>query len=193
MHGAAIVSRPAYRRSRLRALLLALPLLMSGPVAHALDLQGHRGARGLLPENTLAGFDRALALGATTLEMDLAVTADGETIWTGDMGSNTVTELSAGRGTRVRSLPAPAQPEAVNVAPDGGRVFAGSNATGRVTAWDTGSGEATPDGHGAETKGKGRMAHRRRGRFKIEYGVPIARQWVQHRPIAEGRHRVIGA
>jgi glycerophosphoryl diester phosphodiesterase len=41
------------------------------------DLQGHRGARGLRPENTLAGFAFALELGVTTLELDCAVTADG--------------------------------------------------------------------------------------------------------------------
>jgi len=44
------------------------------------DLQGHRGARGLYPENTLAGFRGALALGVTTLEMDLAMTGDGEIV-----------------------------------------------------------------------------------------------------------------
>lgn len=44
------------------------------------DLQGHRGARGLAPENTLLAFDCALALGATTLEMDLAVTRDGAVV-----------------------------------------------------------------------------------------------------------------
>ena len=43
----------------------------------AFDLQGHRGARGLAPENTLAGFRTALASGVTTLETDLAVTRDG--------------------------------------------------------------------------------------------------------------------
>jgi glycerophosphoryl diester phosphodiesterase len=43
----------------------------------ALDLQGHRGARGLLPENTLPAFQRALELGVTTLEMDIAITSDG--------------------------------------------------------------------------------------------------------------------
>jgi len=43
----------------------------------AFDLQGHRGARGLYPENSLPGFEAALALGVTTLEMDLAVTRDG--------------------------------------------------------------------------------------------------------------------
>jgi glycerophosphoryl diester phosphodiesterase len=41
------------------------------------DLQGHRGARGLAPENTLAGFARALAVGVTTLELDCGVTKDG--------------------------------------------------------------------------------------------------------------------
>jgi glycerophosphoryl diester phosphodiesterase len=45
--------------------------------AFAFDLEGHRGARGLAPENTLAAFRRALAIGVTTLEMDLAVTRDG--------------------------------------------------------------------------------------------------------------------
>lgn len=44
--------------------------------AHAFDLQGHRGARGLAPENTLAGFKTALGIGVTTLETDLALTRD---------------------------------------------------------------------------------------------------------------------
>jgi glycerophosphoryl diester phosphodiesterase len=43
----------------------------------AFDLQGHRGARGLAPENTLAGFSRALAVGVSTLELDCGVTKDG--------------------------------------------------------------------------------------------------------------------
>ena len=42
-----------------------------------LDLQGHRGARGLAPENTLPGFARALAAGVTTLELDTGLTRDG--------------------------------------------------------------------------------------------------------------------
>jgi len=41
------------------------------------ELQGHRGARGLHPENTLEGFEEALSIGVTTLEMDLGVTRDG--------------------------------------------------------------------------------------------------------------------
>lgn len=45
--------------------------------AAAFDLQGHRGARGLAPENTLSAFERALAIGVSTLELDIGVTADG--------------------------------------------------------------------------------------------------------------------
>ncbi len=52
-------------------------VLAFASVAHAFDLQGHRGARGLAPENTLAGFEAALAIGVTTLELDLAMTRDG--------------------------------------------------------------------------------------------------------------------
>lgn len=43
----------------------------------AFDLQGHRGARGLAPENTLQSFAAALAVGVTTLELDTGVTMDG--------------------------------------------------------------------------------------------------------------------
>ncbi|HEX2552607.1 MAG TPA: glycerophosphodiester phosphodiesterase [Microvirga sp.] len=45
--------------------------------AGAFDLQGHRGARGLAPENTLPAFERALAVGVTTLELDVGITRDG--------------------------------------------------------------------------------------------------------------------
>jgi glycerophosphoryl diester phosphodiesterase len=44
--------------------------------ATAFDLQGHRGTRGLAPENTLAAFRTAIDLGVTTLETDLAITKD---------------------------------------------------------------------------------------------------------------------
>ena len=45
-------------------------------MAQSFDLQGHRGARGLMPENTLPAFAKALSIGVTTLELDLAVTKD---------------------------------------------------------------------------------------------------------------------
>jgi len=59
-------------------LVIAITGLTS--VAQAFDLQGHRGARGLMPENTLPGFAKALAIGVTTLELDLAVTADSRVV-----------------------------------------------------------------------------------------------------------------
>jgi glycerophosphoryl diester phosphodiesterase len=49
-----------------------LPSLLVHPIAF-----GHRGARAHAPENTLAGFELALKLGATGLESDVWVTADG--------------------------------------------------------------------------------------------------------------------
>ena len=60
-------------RTRAAAALLAAV----ASSAAAIDLQGHRGARGLAPENTLAAFKTALAIGVTTLETDLALTRDG--------------------------------------------------------------------------------------------------------------------
>lgn len=44
------------------------------------DLQGHRGARGLMPENTIPAFILALDSGATTIELDLAVTKDKQLV-----------------------------------------------------------------------------------------------------------------
>ena len=45
-----------------------------------IDVQGHRGARGHLPENTLPGFAFALEMGVTTLELDVGVTKDDRVI-----------------------------------------------------------------------------------------------------------------
>jgi glycerophosphoryl diester phosphodiesterase len=71
MHGSTTIAR----KCRPTWLLLASALFCAG--AQAFDLQGHRGTRGLEPENTLAAFERALEIGVTTLEMDAAITADG--------------------------------------------------------------------------------------------------------------------
>ena len=49
-----------------------------------IDLHGHRGARGLFPENTLVGFAGALAVGVDALELDVAVTADQVVVVTHD-------------------------------------------------------------------------------------------------------------
>lgn len=44
------------------------------------DVQGHRGARGLKPENTIPAFITALDSGVTTLEMDVVITADRQVV-----------------------------------------------------------------------------------------------------------------
>jgi glycerophosphoryl diester phosphodiesterase len=50
---------------------------MSAQANRTFDLSAHRGGRGLCPENTLAAFTNALAIGVSSLEMDAAVTKDG--------------------------------------------------------------------------------------------------------------------
>ena len=45
-----------------------------------MDIQGHRGCRGLMPENTIEGFLKACELGVTTLEMDVVISADGQIV-----------------------------------------------------------------------------------------------------------------
>jgi glycerophosphoryl diester phosphodiesterase len=62
--------------TRLSLAAMCLAAAMAQP-ATAFDLQGHRGARGLAPENTLVAFATALSLGVTTLEFDVGVTQDG--------------------------------------------------------------------------------------------------------------------
>lgn len=56
--------------------------------AFAFDLQAHRGGRGLRPENTLAAFENAIRMGVTTLEMDVAITADGMAVISHDAAFN---------------------------------------------------------------------------------------------------------
>ena len=70
------------------------------------DLQGHRGARGLAPENTLAGFERALSIGVSTLELDCGVTRDGVVVVSHDLRLNP----DITRGPDGRFLPADGEP-----------------------------------------------------------------------------------
>ena len=50
------------------------------PIYPALELQGHRGARGLAPENSLPAFHQAYIHGMTTIELDSTLTADGQLV-----------------------------------------------------------------------------------------------------------------
>ena len=63
--------------------LSVLILLLSASCMKAqnqLDIQGHRGARGLMPENSTPAFMRALEEGVTTLELDVVITKDKQVL-----------------------------------------------------------------------------------------------------------------
>jgi glycerophosphoryl diester phosphodiesterase len=76
----------------------ALVCLVASQPALAFDLQGHRGARGLAPENTLPAFARALSLGVTTLELDTGITKDGVVVISHDSALNPdITRTNDGR------------------------------------------------------------------------------------------------
>ena len=92
-------------QSRIFALAL-VALAMAAVPAAAFDLQGHRGARGLAPENTLAAFARALEIGVTTLETDLAVTKDGVLVLSHDPVLNP--DIVRGADGKWLSAPGPA-------------------------------------------------------------------------------------
>lgn len=73
-------------RSRIQSVVATVTLIVSVPLSvsvpalpgtdRSVDVQGHRGAAGLRPENTLPAFEHSIALGVATLELDLQVTRD---------------------------------------------------------------------------------------------------------------------
>lgn len=84
---------------------LGLSMWCAG-AALAFDLQGHRGARALAPENTLSGFERALAIGVSTLELDVVLSAEGVPIVSHDTAANPdITRDASGRWLQSRGQP----------------------------------------------------------------------------------------
>ena len=73
---------------RRACLALAAFLCLAAYAGPGFDLQGHRGARGLAPENTLPAFAKALSIGVTTLEMDAAITKDDVVVVSHDPALN---------------------------------------------------------------------------------------------------------
>ncbi len=80
-------------------------------MAGGFHISGHRGGRGLWPENTLEGFGAAFALGVDSVELDVALTADGVPVVVHDPALNgDIARLADGRwlggaGPLVRTLP----------------------------------------------------------------------------------------
>jgi glycerophosphoryl diester phosphodiesterase len=65
------------------------------PLEGYVDLQGHRGARGLRPENTIPAFESCIDHNMTTVELDTNVTADKQLIVVHDSYLNGVIALDA--------------------------------------------------------------------------------------------------
>ena len=61
-------------------LFIILILLSSCKKEIDFDLQGHRGYRGLYPENSIQGFKKSLEIGVNTLELDVVISADKKVI-----------------------------------------------------------------------------------------------------------------
>ena len=92
-------------------------MLTQSPSAFAVF--GHRGASGLAPENTLASFARAVALGVDGVELDVRLTSDGEVVvlhderlerttsgvgLVGETSFRALRRLDAGNGEKVPTL-----------------------------------------------------------------------------------------
>lgn len=63
------------------SILILMMLIMSCDSKQIMiDIQGHRGCRGLLPENSLPAFKHAIELGVHTLEMDIVISKDKKVV-----------------------------------------------------------------------------------------------------------------
>jgi glycerophosphoryl diester phosphodiesterase len=62
-----------------------------GTLRDRVEAQGHRGSRGLRPENTLPAFAHALAIGVDVIELDVGLTADGVVVVNHDQSLSALT------------------------------------------------------------------------------------------------------
>ena len=113
-------------RNKVLAAILAATFL--GGCATRFDLQAHRGGRGLMPENTLAAFAKALDIGVTTLELDVGVAQDGVVVITHDRHLNPdIIRNAQGQHLSERGATIMSMPYAELQRFDAGRLKPGSN------------------------------------------------------------------
>ena len=113
-------------RSKTWMVILAAMLL--GGCATRFDLQAHRGGRGLMPENTLAAFAKALDIGVTTLELDVGITQDGVVVISHDRHLNPdIIRNAQGQHLTERGATLVSMPFAELQRYDAGRLKPGSN------------------------------------------------------------------
>jgi len=65
-------------------LLLSFMAISTNNFHSQIDVQGHRGCRGLFPENSIPAFQKAIDLGVPTLELDLVISKDKKVVLSHD-------------------------------------------------------------------------------------------------------------
>jgi glycerophosphoryl diester phosphodiesterase len=89
----------------MKQLLVVMLLMCWNIMAEEKPLvHGHRGARGMMPENTLPAFEYAIQAGVDVLELDVAVTKDNVLVVSHDSFLNPTICRDAPKGTTIRSL-----------------------------------------------------------------------------------------
>lgn len=88
----------------MRTLLLILATVTMMEAATRIEVHGHRGARMVLPENTLAGYEYAMKAGADWIEIDLHATKDGVLVVSHDARINTKICKGPGGETLIRQM-----------------------------------------------------------------------------------------
>lgn len=80
----------------------------------------------------------------------VGVTSAATQAYTGNMQSNSVSQIDLRTGAVTKTWPVPNTPEAINVTPDGKEVWVGSNATAKVSVIDVESGSITTGAEGLQ-------------------------------------------
>lgn len=82
-----------------------LLVIVASAFADDLNVVGHRGAAGLMPENTLAGFQKAMAIGVDTIELDVHLTSDNKAVVYHDSRLNpAITRDTSGKWIKEKRL-----------------------------------------------------------------------------------------
>ena len=109
-----------------------------------MEIQGHRGCRGLMPENTWPAFRHAMDLGVDVLEMDACITADGLVVVSHEPWMNRDLCRPSAEGERNDS-PEPGKAPPGNLAPANAvdeaseQLHFGRMTYAQIAAWDCGS------------------------------------------------------
>ena len=91
--------------TKLLLISVFLVLIVSSAFAEGIKIVGHRGAAGLMPENTFAGFKKAMKIGVAAIELDVHLTSDKVVVVTHDYRLNpAITRDTQGNWLKERPL-----------------------------------------------------------------------------------------